>query len=192
MMTITMNASNPVVYRKRLSLVWNYRTDEKWLSDLSAQGLHLTKPGVFRYRFEQDSSVRYEYRLDYQTIHDAKELETYVAFFEDSGWTLAGSIMGWHYYRRPYSEGNSAEIYTDRSSLKQLYRRVQFTLAVVAILNLFLLIVNSFNAFRNDDEPVIRNVFIVLMSIQLLASLLLAYGCVKFQKKIKQIDVPET
>lgn len=188
-MTITMNANNPVEYRRRLSFAWNYEKDEKWLSDLSAQGLHLTKPGVNRYRFERDPSKRYEYRLDYQTIRDAKELETYAAFFEDSGWTLVGSIMGWHYYRRPYSGGAAAELYTDRSSLKQLYRRVQFTFGVLAIVNVVLMIVNTFNTFRNSDTPVIGELFLVLISIQLLATLLLAYGCVKFQKKIKQLDV---
>ncbi|WP_127582939.1 DUF2812 domain-containing protein [Paenibacillus koleovorans] len=32
---------------------------KKWFTDMSAEGLHLVRPGYFRYQFEQDPGIRY-------------------------------------------------------------------------------------------------------------------------------------
>jgi hypothetical protein len=60
------------IYKNRFSFVWNYKRDEVWLTGLSARGLHLNRPGMIRYRFDYDPSVRYEYRMDYQDTMNAK------------------------------------------------------------------------------------------------------------------------
>lgn len=183
-----MNASaKPVEVLTRLSFVWNYEKDEKWLSDLSAQGLHLTKPGLIRHRFEKDPSVRYEYRIDYQMLRDPKEMNAYVALFEDAGWTLVASKSGWHYYRRPHVPGGAPAIYSDRSSLKELWRRVQFLLAALAFANVIIAAVNTLNLGAISYWPTFRNVILTVTGFQALVTILLVYGIVRFQRKIDKL-----
>lgn len=185
---MTQTEINKFEYRIRFSYVWNYEMDETWLTSLSAQGIHLAKPGVFRYRFEKDHTARYVYRLDYQNIKGQDNLNAYNALFEDSGWEHVGSCMGWHYFRKPYREGESYEIYTDRSTVKQLFRRVQFTLGFAALANIPLLMINMTNLFSENRSQAIDIVLVLTVFLEILCILLLAYGCLRFQQKIKKID----
>jgi hypothetical protein len=186
MMTNTL--SNQFEYRTRFSFVWNYEKDESWLTDLSTQGLHLVKPGVFRNRFEKDSTVRYVYRMDYQKISGKDKLDEYKALFEDSGWEHVDSLFGWHYFRKPFREGESFDIYTDRLSLKLLFRRVQLTLGVVALANLSLLLLNAPKLFNEKSSQVIGGTMAFVVPLELFCVLLLTYGYLRFQQKIKKLD----
>ncbi|MZQ87027.1 DUF2812 domain-containing protein [Paenibacillus sp. 5J-6] len=184
----TNTLSNQFEYRTRFSFVWNYEKDETWLTDLSAQGLHLLKPGVFCNRFEKNSTVRYVYRMDYQKISGTDKLDEYKALFEDSGWEHVDSLFGWHYFRKPFREEESYDIYTDRLSLKLLFKRVQLTLGVVALANLVLLLVNAPKLFTEKSSQVVGSTMTFLVPIELFCVLLLAYGCLRFQQKIKNLD----
>ncbi|PWW00920.1 uncharacterized protein DUF2812 [Paenibacillus cellulosilyticus] len=177
------------VARTRVSFVWNYERDEEWLTSLSAQGQHLVKPGTFRYRFEQDASVRYVYRLDYHQIKEKGQLDAYYALFEDMGWEHVGSNMGWHYFRKPCVEGEtSTPIYTDRSSLIQLLKRVQLMLIVLAFANVPIMFVNIFNVWNwNDRSQTISGVITSVVVLQVLVVILLSYGSVCFQRKIRRL-----
>ncbi|MDU0200518.1 DUF2812 domain-containing protein [Paenibacillus sp. GCM10012304] len=186
MMTNTL--SNQFEYRTRFSFVWNYEKDESWFTSLSAQGLHLVKPGVFRNRFEKNSAVRYVYRMDYQKISGKNNLDEYKALFEDSGWEHVDSLFGWHYFRKPFREGESYDIYTDRLSLKLLFKRVQLTLSVVALANLALLLINAPKLFSEPHSQLIGNTFTFLVPLEFICVLLLVYGCLRFQQKIKKLD----
>ncbi|MDD9268156.1 DUF2812 domain-containing protein [Paenibacillus sp. GCM10023248] len=175
-------------YRNRFSFVWNYEKDESWLTGLSAQGLHLDKPGVIRNRFESNPELRYVYRMDYQKIVGQEQVNEYVALFEDSGWEHVGTIMGWHYFRKPYREGGTYDIYTDRLSVRQLLQRVQTTLGILAIANVPLLIMNLKNLFSGPRSHTISSTLTFTIVLEVLCILLLAYGCVRFQQKIKKLD----
>ncbi|MBD3921673.1 DUF2812 domain-containing protein [Paenibacillus sp. PR3] len=178
------------VVRTRVSFVWNYEKDEKWLTDLSAQGQHLVEPGTFRYVFKKDTSARYVYRMDYHQIKEKEQLNEYYALFKDMGWEHIGSNMGWHYFRKPYAEGDtSTHIYTDRSSLKQLLKRIQFMLMMLAFANVPIMIVNSINTWKwSDDAKPFSGLIGVVVVFQLVVVLLLLYGTARFQRKIRRLD----
>ncbi|NOV02183.1 DUF2812 domain-containing protein [Paenibacillus planticolens] len=188
---MTRSSNNGFEYRTRFSFVWNYERDESWLTGLSAQGLHLNKPGIFRNRFEKDPSVRFVYRMDYQKITGEKNLNDYLAIFEDSGWEHAGSLVGWHYFRKPYHEDASYDIYTDRVSVKQLFRRIQLTLGIVAIANIPTLILNINNLLSESRSVAIGSAISFVVLLEFLCVLLLSYGCLRFEKKIKKLEVLE-
>lgn len=175
-------------YRNRLSFVWNYEKDESWLTGLSEEGLHLDKPGVIRNRFVKNADVRYVYRMDYQKIHGQEQVNEYISLFEDSGWEHVGTVIGWHYFRKPYREGETYEIYTDRLSVKQLLQRVQTTLGILAVANVPLLIMNLRNLFSMKSSHTINNTLSFIILLEVLCILLLVYGCVRFQQKIKKLD----
>ncbi len=182
-------ANHRIEYRNSFLFgAWNYEKFEKWLSDLSAQGSHFTKQGFFRLRFEKDPSARYEYLLDYQAIRDPKEKAAYFALFEDCGWTHVDTSLGWHYYRRPYVDGDRPAIYSDRSSLKQLWRRLQFLLVALAFGNLVIAAVNTFNLNAMSYAKPFRGILLASVLFQILVTVLLAYGCMRFQRKIKKLD----
>ncbi|MBP1964508.1 DUF2812 domain-containing protein [Paenibacillus aceris] len=185
---MTRSSSNRFEYRTRISFVWNYEKDESWLTGLSAQGLHLNKPGLIRSRFEKDTSVRYVYRMDYQKISGKESLNEYMTLFEDSGWEHVGSLVGWHYFRKRYDEGESYDIYTDRGSVKQLLRRVQLTLGIIGLANVLPLILNINNLRSEARSSLIESTFTFVVVLEIVIILLLSYGCLRFEQKIKKLD----
>jgi Protein of unknown function (DUF2812). len=187
---MALSAVDQFVTRTRVSFVWNYEKDEEWLNNLSAQGEHLEKPGTFRYAFKKDVSIRYVYRMDYQQIKEQDQLNEYYALFKDLGWERVGSNMGWHYYRKPYMEGEtSTQIYTDRSSLVQLLRRVQMMLVLLAAANFPIIIVNIMNVWSWYDKSVtVRSFISSVVVLQVLVVIVLLYGFVRFQRKIRRLD----
>jgi hypothetical protein len=138
-------------YRMRLSFAWNFRKDKEWVTGLSAQGLHLDKPGLFRYRFVRKESQRYVYRLDYQSL-SGKALKDYLALYEDAGWELVGMVVGWRYFRKPYAPGETYELYTDSTSLKQFYARIQTVFLVIGMANFTIAGTNAINWYNNMRE----------------------------------------
>lgn len=96
--------------------------------------------------------------------------------------------FGWHYFRKPFREGESYDIYTDRLSVKLLFKRVQLTLGVVALANLALLFMNVPKLFSETRSQLMGSMFAFLVPLELLCVLLLAYGCLRFQQKIKKLD----
>jgi hypothetical protein len=178
--------STKSIYQNRLSFVWDYKRDEAWLTDLSTQGLHLNRPGFIRYRFDYDPSVRFKYRMDYQDTMNAKQMEEYCDLYADAGWEYMGTCINWRYFRRPYLEGETTELYSDKESIRSFYRKVQKTLGVVALANLVLLLVNSTHWIGGWSGGVRISTFMgALNVIQLLCTLLLGIGVLRFQKLIK-------
>ncbi|MFC5446683.1 DUF2812 domain-containing protein [Paenibacillus aestuarii] len=182
----TVAGSAKSIYKNRLSFVWDYKRDEAWFTDLSMRGLHLNRPGIIRYRFDYDPSVRYEYRMDYQDTMKAKQLEEFCDLYADAGWEYVGNCVNWRYFRRPYLEGETIELYSDKESIRSFYQKVQKTLGVVALVNLALLLVNSAHWISGwSGEGLIPTFIGALIVIQLFCTLLLGYGVLRFQKLIK-------
>lgn len=187
---MTQSLKDQFSVKTRVSFVWNYEKDEKWLNELSAQGQHLVEPGTFRYVFKKEAAARYVYRLDYHQIKEKERLHEYFALFKDMGWEHVGSNMGWHYFRKPYVEGEpSALIYTDHSSLKQLLQRIQMMLVLLAAANFPIITLNIMNVWSWYDKSVtVRSVITAVVVLQVLVVILLLYGFVRFQRKIRKLD----
>lgn len=187
---MTHTTMDSLITRKRISFVWNYEKDEEWLTSLSAQGEHLVMPGTFSYQFKQDTKVRYVYRMDYHPIREKDELDSYYALFEDAGWEHVGSNLSWHYFRKPHvSNEPSSQIYTDYSSLKQLLKRIQWMLVILAVANVPTMILNIVNVWKwLDESSTVSGLVTFALVLQALAVILLLYGTVRFQRKIRRLD----
>lgn len=129
---------------KKIRWFWSWKDQEieQWLSDMSAQGLHLLKTETpFWYTFVQSQPANVVYRLDYYAdtsmftnhgwyvLDDSNRKEiveeeaAYQQLFEDAGWHYRGTNRGWNYFSRTVEEGHSAEIFTDIDSKVKKYRR---------------------------------------------------------------------
>jgi hypothetical protein len=108
---------------------WNDEQEEAWLTEMAQQGWHLCKPGVFGfYTFERGASRNVTYRLDFKTA--GKDREEYLQLFADAGWEHVGEMGGWQYFRKEAAEGETPEIYTDKSSKIHKYQRLLLFLII--------------------------------------------------------------
>jgi uncharacterized protein DUF2812 len=107
--------------RWRYFLVYEDRKQEVWLEEQARRGLHLTRPGLFRFEFAEGERREEKYRLDFRTLRGAAR-EEYIALFRDAGWDFLGQVANRYYFRaRPDAE--SPEIFTDVESRRDYIRR---------------------------------------------------------------------
>ncbi|RKP47980.1 DUF2812 domain-containing protein [Cohnella endophytica] len=173
--------------RVHLFFSWNYEQEEERLNELSLQGWHFEKAGAIKGTFVQDKTIRYTYRLDYQTGLKAEKKEEYVELYRDAGWEYVNSYGAmWHYYRRPWEPGDQPRLYSDRESLAALYMRIQKVMAVMLLVNFVILSANLMNWLRWLGEKHVGFI-IPVIAIYLLVFGLLGYGVVKMGKKAKAV-----
>lgn len=178
-----MSASTKPRTIRRLNVwwVWNYDKQERTLDRWSEQGIQLVKPGWFSATYVRDASQRYAYRLDYQP--DIKwrldKRREYLTFYRDAGWEYLGQCSQWHYFRRPWTNSEPMDIYTDASSLKKHYQRIRWALGGVMLFETLLLMMEVFNAHYT------HNVMPIWPLISLMAVLdgFLGYGFVQITRK---------
>ncbi|MBU0935629.1 MAG: DUF2812 domain-containing protein, partial [Spirochaetes bacterium] len=104
----------------RLYPLWEDAREAAWLEEQAAKGWQLETvgwPGIYRFREAQPAKV--SYRMDY---FSGKDRDAWLNLFEEAGWQPVCSCTGYHYFRHPMGSGR--EIFTDRSSLLQKYRRL--------------------------------------------------------------------
>ncbi|WP_158234617.1 DUF2812 domain-containing protein [Lentibacillus sediminis] len=105
----------------RLFLASGMGKEERWLTELSAKGLHMEKFKLGLYTFEEDKSKSYVYQIDFQH----RTSEDYFQVFEDAGWE---HVTGWadmfQYFRTDASRAGVKKIYSDRESVMESYKRM--------------------------------------------------------------------
>lgn len=132
--------------------LWEYNEEERFLNNKSAQGLQLLVGRCFNCVFEEDSSVRYTYQLDFNPGKNNDE--RYIELFAEQGWKYVNSTWnGWHYFKKPYQQGQQdargnvvteERIYTDSTSRAEMESRwimlARFLMIFYALLVPFYLI----------------------------------------------------
>ncbi|WP_127582941.1 DUF2812 domain-containing protein [Paenibacillus koleovorans] len=125
--------------------------------------------------------------MDYQDVMKAEQVKEYRALYADAGWEFVGTSANWQYFRRPYVEGDTTELYSDKESIRSLYKKVQSMFGIVALANLSIFIMNTTRMFSSSSEMESLSTFMKGLSVfQLIAILLLGYGVLRFQKLIRQ------
>ena len=119
---------------------WQDEQREQWLRDLAREGLHLAEISVTGHYFRRGPRQDVVYRLDYN--RDAGSDPEYRTLFEDAGWELAATCMGWQYWRKPAGAGPAPEIFTDRASKVAKNKRLLGLIVVANVPNLVNLAVN--------------------------------------------------
>ncbi|MFC5467466.1 DUF2812 domain-containing protein [Cohnella suwonensis] len=177
-----------IVREKKVHLwaSWNYEKEEAYLDRVSGEGLHLEKAGAVRSTFVRDGSVRYVYRLDYQTgITPREKKEEYVALYRDAGWEYVSSYGAmWHYFRRPREPGETPSLYSDKESLAAHYRKTQ---AVMTLVNLLLLLFLNLGLWF-PAGGVRWGIAVPMLTGYSLLFGLLGYGFVKMGRKAKTLS----
>ena len=163
---------------RKLFFVWQFDKEEKWLNEMSANGLQLKSVGFCTYNFEVGTPGEYIYRLELLDKHPTHvRSEQYIRFIEDTGAEHIGSIFRWVYFRRKASLGGF-ELYSDLKSRISHLNRILLLSGALLPISLF----NSFNVLQmwfRMGEPL----SLVLSATCFLLCIFLGYGFVRILLK---------
>ncbi|MCL2563689.1 MAG: DUF2812 domain-containing protein [Oscillospiraceae bacterium] len=99
--------------------------EERYLSEQSRKGWHLTGITVNRFHFRRSRPRDDQYRIDF--VGKKREMEARLRFYEDAGWEVVVDCKEGFgrrlYLRRPRSDDAVLELYTDTESKIELLRR---------------------------------------------------------------------
>lgn len=117
---------------------WQDEKEEAWLGEMSREGWHLQSVRLLcSYTFRKGQPTLYVYRLDYYR-GQASSLTEYMQIFLDAGWEYLGELSNWRYWRKQDTGGEPAEIFTDRQSKIEKYRRLLGVLAFFLVFLVFM------------------------------------------------------
>lgn len=117
---------------------WDGAKEERWLEAMAREGWHLVS-GAIIYTFVKGAPAEVRYRLDWRTGTTAS-LREYFDLCRDAGWERVCGFGSWHYFRT--ADTAAPELYTDRESLVERYRRLLALIVVVTIPNAMSLLTN--------------------------------------------------
>ncbi len=105
--------------------VWSEDKEAIWLREMANKGWHLVRASVFNYTFRKGEPADYVYQFDFR-LKAYKDETEYLEIFTDAGWEYINRVFGWYYFRKKYREGEQNEIYSDKESLIQKYKKLLF------------------------------------------------------------------
>lgn len=123
---------------KRYKIFFDIEKEEQWLNEQLQKGYRCTNTSGFGvYTFEK-TNKQYVVRLDYQDYLSRKRFEEYKGIYEDFGWHyINGSRLGGiQYWQKEKDHQN--EIFSDRQSKSNYYKRLMGYSSSLAILLLFI------------------------------------------------------
>ena len=159
---------------------WQDEKEEAWLSTMASEGYHLetvTLPG--RYKFRKGQPANITYRLDYQSLK-AKDKDSYLQLFADTGWERVGEMGGWTYFRYEAANGEAPEIYSDLESKIGKYQRVLTFLAILLPM-MVVMAPNITSAERYGPF------FSILGGLSFLIMIFLAFGIIQLFRRINEL-----
>ncbi len=165
--------------KTRIFWPWEDEIEENWLSEMARQGWHLSAVKPFgSYRFIKGQPAEVTYRMDFQS-GTIKNKSDYLQLFSDAGWEYVGEMTGWHYFRIPTRAGQSPEIFTDRNSKLEKFKRLQAYMATTtgAWVPLFV-------AVQNNTETVFGK---IIVGIYALYPFFAIYILLRLNKRMKQL-----
>ena len=165
--------------------MWNHEKHERRLAKLSEQGFHLIHTRPFFAKFHHNPSSRFVYRLDYRPdLHwRSAQREEYCGICQDAGWEYVSGGAKWYYFRRPCGEHGTMDLYTDRASLRQLYRRIRWSLGLAFAAEIVILLGETV-LFRYSPRD---SHWWPVLGIFILLDLLLGYGWVNVTRELRRM-----
>ncbi|GGA26287.1 DUF2812 domain-containing protein [Psychrobacillus lasiicapitis] len=122
---------------KKLKMFFDIEKEEQWLNEQLQKGYRCTNiSGLGIYTFEK-TDKRYVLRLDYQDYLSKQKFKDYRGIYEDFGWSYINGpwLGGIRYWQK--EEDNQNEIFSDRESTSNYYKRWMGYSASLAIVFLF-------------------------------------------------------
>lgn len=126
------------IIKRKWFWAWDFDKEERWLNEMSADGLALSSVALYRYVFEPSQPGEYEIRLTLlENLPDTAESRDFLSFLMETGVEHIGSYFRWVYLRKKASDGKF-ELYSDSASKIKHLSRIQLLLGIPAIVNLVL------------------------------------------------------
>ena len=160
---------------------WEDEKEENWLGEMSARGWHLESlgfPGI--YHFKCGEPRPFVYRMDFNSPR-LNNREEYFRLFSDSGWEYIGKQGGWKYFRKEKNPGETSEIFTDRDSKADKYRRLLAYLACLLPLMILLL------TRSGNDNFHLAGWWEVIKGVSFALYIIYIYALVKIWLRIRQL-----
>lgn len=185
----------------KIFFAWQEGKEEKWLSQMSKEGWHLNKSGLFNYEFIKGEPMNIIYKLDYKPFRNEK-IDDYITLFEDSGWEYVTRFAGWFYFRTEARNSYGLELYNDNASKIKKYSTLRWVLVAACapiVYNLPNLIARIMKTIQSTTiEDILSRALIINFSIPLTVFLilvlaLLIYGIIRISMIIRKIrtDISE-
>jgi len=101
--------------------------EEPFLNEMSQTGWHLFKTNYWCYTFRKGESVDYQYRMDFVSKQLGRA--EYIQLLQDAGWEIVDTRRDelgiWAYCRKPRSDDDMLELYTDAESKLERIRHIK-------------------------------------------------------------------
>lgn len=116
----------------------DFAKEEKWLNEMARNGYELVGVSVV-YTFQRCDPRDILIRVDNRMFRSKGDFNDYCAMFEDSGWQhIAGTKNSGTQYFRRIAENSDEDIFSDRYSKAERYRRLSRMWIYLALYMLFL------------------------------------------------------
>ncbi|GGE44805.1 hypothetical protein GCM10011391_24530 [Pullulanibacillus camelliae] len=160
--------------------VWQMEEEEQWLSRMAQQGWQLTGclPVIPVYIFEEQKSHSAVFKIDLQPELRKKDRGEYKQVFADSGWEFIIKRGDRYYFQGEGTELMSQDIYTDKPSKLERYKKQTTLLSMLA----FIFCLNGVVHFLGEKPP-----FNFMKYIDGLGLLITLYGLTKLKLKMRGI-----
>ena len=152
---------------------WDFDKEEEWLENMARNGWVLDGVGFCTYHFIRTEPGEYSVRLQY--LPYAEESSDYAILLEESGAERVGRIVQWVYYRKKTTDG-PFQLFSDLDSRIAHLDKIAKLMLIIAVANLLIGIVNSFN-------PTMR-----IGWINLLVASLVTYGIGRIHGKKEALE----
>lgn len=121
----------------KIKSFFDIEKEENWLNRQLQNGFCCTNiSGLGIYSFEK-TDKRYVIRIDYQDYLTKEKFQEYKRMYEDFGWNcIKGSQRGLQYWQKEVDAQN--ELYSDRQSESNYYKRVMNYTSSLTLLLLFM------------------------------------------------------
>lgn len=160
---------------------WGFDKEEKWLNEMSENGLQLVNVSFIKYVFEEGTPKEYTYRLEFlENFPSHAESVQYIKFLEETGAEHIASVNRWAYFKKKSSDGQF-DLFSDIDSrIKHLNR--------ISLLFIPFILFNFFMGMQNLDLGLLvakgaksESLFVAIVNsyasiLCFLAFILLGYG----------------
>ena len=162
----------------------DFEKEEKWVNEMAAEGWHLEKFFLGRFKFIKGEPGAYIYRNEFIFHMKSKEKKDYFDFLKDSGITIIYEMGAWVYMKKTAAEG-PFELYTDTKSKLAYYKRMLSVFFFLFLINAYFGLMNlSILWDREKDEIIIPTIGV----FNIVVALLIAYPIIKIIQRKKRLE----
>lgn len=170
----------------KFRLYYDIDKEEKWLNNLVKKGYSFEKMILGFYYFKKCDSGKYIYRIDLKSKENYpvtnQKASEYISFIESTGAKLVCTWSYYAYFRQESKKGNF-EIYSDKESKIEYYKRIRKLFISLCFIEMFCSSIEWFCFFN------VKAIMFMFLGIFLTTlTVLFFYQASKCNKKINQLN----